>query len=127
MGRSFFAGARPAGPVTAVVPPHAAGKPPHWPARPAEIEMVRRGRARGFVTRRVLLGDIIDYVVEGRPDRGPGAAETCAKPLFGEGDRCGSCSPLCNWYDDPERGERLTRSDGHDMTEVPLDRRDRLT
>ena len=104
-GKVFLAGAHAAGPVTAVVPPHAAGKPPTLACRPAEIEMVPTGGVRGVVTRRVLLGDIIDYVVK------VGSTEVrvqrnVRKPLFGEGDRCGLVFAALHWYD--ESGARVS-------------------
>jgi iron(III) transport system ATP-binding protein len=97
-GRVFLKDAREAGPVTAVVPPHAPGKPPTLACRPGEIEMVPTGGMRGVVTRRVLLGDIIDYRVrigttEVRVQR------NVRKPMWREGEPCGLVFSALHWYD----------------------------
>jgi len=98
-GRVYLQGAQEAGPVAATIPPHASGKLPTLACRPAEIEMVQSGGVRGVVTRRVLLGDIIDYRVR------VGASEvrvqrSVRKPLFHEGDQCGLVFSNLYWYDD---------------------------
>ncbi len=82
----------------------APGKLPTLACRPAEIEMVPTGGVRGLVTRRVLLGDIIDYRVQ------VGAAEVrvqrnVRKPVFDEGDQCGLVFSSLHWYD--EAGARV--------------------
>ena len=104
-GKVFLAGARPAGPVMAIVPPHAAGKPPTLACRPAEIEMVPTGGVRGVITRRVLLGDTIDYRVKVGPTE-VRVQRSVRKPLFGEGDRCGLVFAALHWYD--ESGARVS-------------------
>ncbi len=103
-GKVFLAGARAAGPVTAVVPPQAAGKPPTLACRPAEIEMVPTGGVRGIVMRRILLGDIIDYMVKVGPIE-VRVQRSVRKPLFGEGDQCGLVFAALHWYD--ESGARV--------------------
>ena len=104
-GKVFLAGARPAGPVTAIGPPQAAGKPPTLACRPAEIEMVPTGGVRGVITRRVLLGDTIDYRVKVGPTE-VRVQRSVRKPLFGEGDRCGLVFAALHWYD--ESGARVS-------------------
>ena len=97
-GVVYIAGAREAGPlIVNVPPPHTAGKPPTMACRPGEIGMVRDGGVRGFVCRRTLLGDIIDYRVK------IGAQEirvqqSVRKPLFAEGQTCGLVFPQVHWY-----------------------------
>jgi iron(III) transport system ATP-binding protein len=103
-GRVYLQGAREAGPVTAVVPPHAPGKPPTLACRPAEIEMVPTGDVRGVVTRRVLLGDIIDYRVQVGPTE-VRVQRNVRKPVFSEGDQCGLMFSALHWYD--ESGARV--------------------
>jgi iron(III) transport system ATP-binding protein len=90
--------------VTAIGPPQAAGKPPTLACRPAEIEMVPTGGVRGVVTRRVLLGDIIDYVVKVGPTE-VRVQRSVRKPLFGEGDQCGLVFAALHWYN--ESGARV--------------------
>jgi iron(III) transport system ATP-binding protein len=97
-GRAYLRGAREAGPVTAAVPPHATGTPPTLACRPAEIEMVRVGGVRGVVTRRVLLGDIIDYRVQIGPTE-VRVQRNVRKPVFAEGEACGLVFAALHWYD----------------------------
>jgi iron(III) transport system ATP-binding protein len=97
-GQVYLQGARAAGPVTAVVPPHAPGKAPTLACRPAEIEMASGGGVRAVVARRVLLGDIIDYRLR------VGATEVrvqrnVRKPIFKEGEPCGLTFSALHWYD----------------------------
>ncbi|MFI5340036.1 MAG: ABC transporter ATP-binding protein [Candidatus Methylomirabilales bacterium] len=103
-GRVYMQGAREAGPVTLAVPSHASGKPPTLACRPAEIEMVPTGGVRGVVTRRVLLGDIIDYRVQVGPIE-VRVQRNMRKPVFNEGDRCGLVFSTLHWYD--ESGARV--------------------
>jgi iron(III) transport system ATP-binding protein len=97
-GRVYLRGAREAGPVTSVVPPHTPGAPPTLACRPAEIEMVPTGGVRGIVTRRVLLGDIIDYRVQVGPAE-VRVQRNVRKPLFSEGGPCGLVFSALHWYD----------------------------
>jgi iron(III) transport system ATP-binding protein len=97
-GRVYLAGAREAGPVTSVVPRHAPGKPPALACRPAEIDMVPVGGVRGVITRRVLLGDIIDYRVQIGPID-VRVQRNVRKLVFSEGDRCGLVFSALHWYD----------------------------
>jgi len=97
-GQVYLHGAREAGPVTSVVPRHAPGKPPTLACRPSEIQMVPTGGVHGTITRRVLLGDIIDYRVQVGPTE-VRVQRNVRKPLFGEGDRCGLVFAALHWYD----------------------------
>jgi iron(III) transport system ATP-binding protein len=97
-GAVFLRGARDAGAATTVIPPHTPGSPPTLACRPGEIELIPSGGVQGVITRRVLLGDIIDYRVR------VGAAEvrvqqSVRKPLWGEGERCGLRFSTLHWYD----------------------------
>jgi len=103
-GRVFLKGAREAGPVTVVAPPHAPGKPPTLACRPGEIEMVPTGGVRGAVTRRVLLGDIIDYRVRIGPTE-VRVQQNVRKPMWSEGDPCSLLFSALHWYD--ESGARV--------------------
>jgi len=102
--RVYLQGARDAGPLTSTVPAHTAGKPPTLACRPGEIEMVPTGGVRGVVTRRVLLGDIIDYRVKVGPCE-VRVQRNVRKPLFNEGDACGLVFSALHWYD--ESGARV--------------------
>jgi iron(III) transport system ATP-binding protein len=104
-GNVYLHGAREAGPVTAAVPPHVSGKLPTLACRPAEIEMVRAGGVRGVVTRRVLLGDIIDYRVQVGPTE-VRVQRNVRKPVFKEGEACGLVFAALHWYD--AAGARVT-------------------
>ena len=95
----YLQGAREAGPVTAAVPPQSPGKPPTLACRPSEIQMMSTGGVQGTVTRRVLLGDIIDYRVQVGPAE-VRVQRNVRKPLLGEGDRCGLVFTTLHWYDD---------------------------
>jgi len=106
-GKVYLNGAREAGPVTAAVPSHALGKPPTMACRPGEIEMVPSGGVRGVVTRRVLLGDIIDYRVQVGPSE-VRVQRNVRKPVFSEGDQCGLVFSALHWYD--ESGARVAVS-----------------
>jgi iron(III) transport system ATP-binding protein len=97
-GQVYLRGARDAGPVTAAVPPHAPGKPPTLACRPSEIEMVSARGVHGTITRRVLLGDIIDYRVQVGPTE-VRVQRNVRKPIFSEGDRCGLVFTALHWYD----------------------------
>ena len=103
-GKVYLQGARDAGPLTAAVPAHASGKPPTLACRPGEIEMVPTGGVRGVVSRRVLLGDIIDYRVKIGPTE-VRVQRNVRKPLFAEGDPCGLVFSALHWYD--ESGARV--------------------
>ncbi len=97
-GQVYLRGARDAGPVTAAVPPGAPGQPPTLACRPGEVEMVANGGVRGVVSRRVLLGDIIDYRVK----VGTVAVRVqrnVRRPMFDEGDACGLVFASIHWYD----------------------------
>jgi iron(III) transport system ATP-binding protein len=96
--RVYLRGARDAGPLTAAVPGHVPGKPPTLACRPGEIEMVAAGGVRGIVSRRVLLGDIIDYRVRIGPTE-VRVQRNVRKPLFSEGDACGLVFSALHWYD----------------------------
>jgi iron(III) transport system ATP-binding protein len=106
-GRVYLRGAREAGPVMAAVPPHAPGKAPTLACRPSEIEMVPTGGVRGTVTRRVLLGDTIDYRVQVGPHE-VRVQRNVRKPVFSEGDRCDLVFTTPHWYD--EAGARVAAS-----------------
>ncbi|HYL80488.1 MAG TPA: TOBE domain-containing protein, partial [Candidatus Acidoferrum sp.] len=108
-GRVYLQGAREAGPVTADVPPDVQGKLPTLACRPAEIEMVTTGGVRGVVTRRVLLGDIIDYRVQVGPTE-VRVQRNVRKPVFNEGDQCSLVFAALHWYD--ETGARVERRQG---------------
>jgi len=84
--------------VTTVVPPYVAGKPPTLACRPGEIEMAPTGGVRGVVTRRVLLGDIIDYRVQVGPSQ-VRVQRSVRKPVWKEGDQCGLVFAALHWYD----------------------------
>jgi iron(III) transport system ATP-binding protein len=103
-GLVYLKGAREAGPVTAAAPAHAPGKPPTLACRPAEIDMIPTGGVRGVVTRRVLLGDIIDYRVRIGPFE-VRVQRNVRKLLFNEGDQCGLVFSSLHWYD--EAGARV--------------------
>ncbi len=103
-GRVYMLGARGAGPVALAVPSHASGKPPTLVCRPAEIEMVPTGGVRGVITRRVLLGDIVDYRVQVGPIE-VRVQRNVRKPVFNEGDQCGLVFSTLHWYD--ESGARV--------------------
>ena len=90
--------------MTAAVPAHTPGKPPTLACRPAEIDMIPTGGVRGVVTRRVLLGDIIDYRVRIGPFE-VRVQRNVRKPLFNEGDQCGLVFSSLHWYD--EAGARV--------------------
>jgi iron(III) transport system ATP-binding protein len=111
-GGVYLKGAREAGPVTAAVPSHTPGKPPTLACRPAEIEMAPSGGVRGIVTRRVLLGDIIDYRVRVGPAE-VRVQRNVRKPVFGEGDACGLRFSALHWYD--ESGARVNTSRGRPL------------
>jgi iron(III) transport system ATP-binding protein len=103
-GRVYLRGAREAGAVTTAIPPHPAGHLPTLACRPGEIDLAPSGGVQGVITRRVLLGDIIDYRVQ------VGAAEvrvqqSVRKPLWAEGDRCSLRFALPHWYD--SEGKRI--------------------
>jgi hypothetical protein len=102
--RVYLRGARDAGPLTAAVPPHAPGELPTLACRPGEIEMVPTGGVRGVVSRRVLLGDIIDYRVQVGPAE-VRVQRNVRKPVFSEGDPCGLHFSVLHWYD--ESGARV--------------------
>jgi len=103
-GQVYLQGAREAGPVTSVVPRHAPGKPPTLACRPSEIQMVPTGGVHGTVTRRVLLGDIIDYRVQVGPTE-VRVQRNIRKSVFNEGDQCGLAFSALHWYD--ESGARV--------------------
>jgi iron(III) transport system ATP-binding protein len=103
-GKVYIAGAREAGAVTSVVPRHAAERPPTLACRPAEIELIPTGGVRGVITRRVLLGDIIDYRVQVGPVE-VRVQRNVRKLVWNEGDRCGLVFSVLHWYD--ESGARL--------------------
>ncbi len=97
-GRVYLAGAREAGPVTAALPAARGGTLPTLACRPGEIEMVPTGGVRGVVTRRVVLGDIVDYRVQVGP-ADIRVQQGVRKPLFEEGGRCGLVFSSLHWYD----------------------------
>jgi hypothetical protein len=66
--------------------------------------MVPTGGVRGVVTRRVLLGDIIDYRVQVGPTE-VRVQRNVRKPVFSEGDQCGLMFCALHWYD--ESGARV--------------------
>ena len=69
--------------------------------------MVPTGGVRGVVTRRFLLGDIIDYRVQVGPVE-IRVQRNVRKPVFGEGDPCGLVFGALHWYD--ESGARVSGS-----------------
>jgi iron(III) transport system ATP-binding protein len=103
-GRVYLRGAREAGHVATGLPARWCGKPPTLACRPGEIEMIPRGGVRGVVTRRVLLGDIIDYRVKVGPTE-IRVQRSVRKPTFNEGESCGLVFSSVHWYD--ESGGRL--------------------
>jgi iron(III) transport system ATP-binding protein len=108
-GSVYFAGACEAGPLTVNMPPRTSGKLPTLACRPGEISLVRDGGVRGIVSRRTLLGDIIDYRVK------VGAQEirvqmSIRKPLFEEGQACGLVFPQVHWYAELPEGRSLRHS-----------------
>ncbi len=103
-GKVYIAGAREAGAVTSEVPRHTPGRPLTLACRPAEIELVLTGGVRGVITRRVLLGDIIDYRVQVGPIE-VRVQRNVRRPVWNDGDPCGLVFSTLHWYD--ESGARV--------------------
>ena len=96
-GKVYLAGAREAGPIAGEVPPRASGRLPTLACRPGEIAMQPRGGVAGTITRRVLLGDTVDYRVRvGRQE--VRVQQSVRMPLFDEGAPCGLAFPRIRWY-----------------------------
>jgi len=96
-GGLYLAGAREAGPIGCERPPEALGTTPTLACRPGEIELLRDGGVRGLITRRTLLGDIIDYRVRVGPQE-VRVQRNVRQPLFDEGAACGLRFTRLHWY-----------------------------
>jgi iron(III) transport system ATP-binding protein len=96
-GGVYLQGARDAGPVAGERPPTGLGPTPTLACRPGEIELTAEGGVRGRITRRTLLGDIIDYRVQVGPQE-VRVQRSVRLPLFAEGAPCGLVLQRLHWY-----------------------------